>query len=888
MNAVRESNRFRNLLSVGSLTIALLALNGVAAHAGPATPLPTDLSSVSKLRAYIAKERETIKERQKAGKGHDSDAKKSGGKDADEEKDEESERLDHLESWLARAAIRAYPGDRINSAAYLKAMKQRDLLPAARIFTAAVSQSGDQRTASAAGAAPSTFASLTGTNLKWEFTGPKNTQPSNRGGLGPGAIVGRVNCAAFDPKVPTTIYIATPAGGVWKSIDAGKNWFPLGDQFPVTSSSSVVVSPKDSQVVLASLGDYDGGDFFGDVPGIMRSTDGGRNWTVVGDVMKGHSAVSMIAFDPDNPNIVVASSGGGEYRYGAGGGLYYSLDAGATWASATVQNAGAKPDFRNVKIGVKDTVTGKRPYFAASQAQGAGSFPKGIYRSDDQGKTWSFFDCPLLGTPSGFAVAPSAVDPKTVYVASENDKKVSKGVLAADGKSYVWTDISGALATDSFWGQGFYDFYLTTVPLVVGGTPGEMLYFGRLGINSSVNGGSTWTDVTNTYSGKDEVHTDQHSLTFYPGDPTRMLSGNDGGIYGMNYDSAKGTHTFVTDLNKTLGNTQLYTADWSPTNSRLMITAAQDNSNPAALNYLDTWLQTGAGDGMNALINPTRQDIMYVSSQFQGITRSTVGLRGNVRDYIVPAVYPDLKPLWDQEVHPFVGKTAMDSTYPHPLYLGTNYMWRWNEPSQSWDARVGGVEFADGTKGGYVLAMAVAPSDPKRIYVGTSDARFWMSKDKGATWTKLSDGKADSSKLPNRAITGFSINPTKPDDVLVTLSGTGVAQVFRVTAAGTSPVFTALAGSGTTGKLPDISANCIERNPVRPDTDFFVGTDLGLFYTSDGGTNWQNATAPLGLPNTEVTAIKATPRTGFLNLSTFGRGLWRLSIGKLLAQQTAN
>ncbi len=106
------------------------------------------------------------------------------------------------------------------------------------------------------------------------------------------------------------------------------------------------------------------------------------------------------------------------------------------------------------------------------------------------------------------------------------------------------------------------------------------------------------------------------------------------------------------------------------------------------------------------------------------------------------------------------------------------------------------------------------------------------------------------------------MHPKDPNDITLVLSGTGSSHIYRSVNAGiATPTFTSLAGTGA-GALPDIPANCVERMPDRPTTDFFVGTDIGVFYTSNGGVSWQNVGAPLGLPKSEVTAMKATPGTG--------------------------
>jgi hypothetical protein len=564
---------------------------------------------------------------------------------------------------------------------------------------------------------------------------------------------------------------------------------------------------------------------------------------------------------------------GGSFKFGSNGGIFYSTDAGKTWAASTFTPALPTAngiDFRDLKISVKKA-DGKRYYYATN-----GAFSDNLYRSEDMGKTWRALPLPagVQGTFLGIEVAPSAVDANVVYLADGQDQAIFKGVVNATG-GIDWTNIKGDIRNT--WEQSFYDFYARAVPHVVDGKLSDVLYVGLISANASLGATTSWVDVSKAYTDDSEFHVDQHAVAFNPLNPNEMLAGNDGGVYGMTYSSDTKSWRFRTDLNKTLGITQFYTADWHPTNPLIAVGASQDNSNPAALGNIQAWRNVGYGDGMSSAINPTNPNIMYTASQNNAIFRTTNAFASSRGEYIGPNIGGD--------VSPFVTITAIDPTAPHPLYMGTEYLWRWNENTQRWDARLGNTALADGTKGFSVQCIAVAPSDPNRIYVGTNDARVWVSTNRGATWKKISDGAA-GGPLPNRVVSALSVHPTNPNDVIVTLSGTGSAHVYRTTNANAATVtFAPLAGGGT-ATFPDIPATCVARDPDRPLTHFFVGTDIGVFYTANAGATWTNATTPLGLPNIEVTAIKAIPRTGFLNISTYGRGMWRLPLKKIAETRT--
>ncbi len=57
---------------------------------------------------------------------------------------------------------------------------------------------------------------------------------------------------------------------------------------------------------------------------------------------------------------------------------------------------------------------------------------------------------------------------------------------------------------------------------------------------------------------------------------------------------------------------------------------------------------------------------------------------------------------------------------------------------------------------------------------------------------------------------------------------------------------------------------------------FFIGTDIGVFESTDGGLSWANT--PFGIPNVVVHDVSYNPATKQLVAATFGRGLFSYSL----------
>ncbi|MBK9637283.1 MAG: hypothetical protein IPO63_05540, partial [Bacteroidetes bacterium] len=87
---------------------------------------------------------------------------------------------------------------------------------------------------------------------------------------GSSAGMGRINCMAFMPGNPSTIFIGAATGGVWKSIDNGINWIPLNtDALPSLSITEIVINPTDTNEIFIATG-----DMFAGFPGIGKSLQG--------------------------------------------------------------------------------------------------------------------------------------------------------------------------------------------------------------------------------------------------------------------------------------------------------------------------------------------------------------------------------------------------------------------------------------------------------------------------------------------------------------------------------------------------------------------------------------------------------------------------------------
>src|SRR5216110_568564 len=81
-------------------------------------------------------------------------------------------------------------------------------------------------------------------DLRWRSIGPPRS--------------GYVSAPAGVPGDPTTYYVGTPEGGVWKTTNAGTTWTPIFDEVRIASVGAVAVAPSDPKIIYVGTGNQSG------------------------------------------------------------------------------------------------------------------------------------------------------------------------------------------------------------------------------------------------------------------------------------------------------------------------------------------------------------------------------------------------------------------------------------------------------------------------------------------------------------------------------------------------------------------------------------------------------------------------------------------------------
>jgi len=631
--------------------------------------------------------------------------------------------------------------------------------------------------------------------------------------------IGRLTAIAVHPTDPNTIYVGGAQGGVWKSTDGGGSWLPLTDRECSLAMGALAIDPVDPEIVYAGTGEqhFSGDSYYG--CGLLRSTNGGTSWTRFGgSIFQTASGGARIS------RVVVDPRGAGtpgttRVFVASDRGLYRSGDGGTTLAQVL---GGIVTDL------VMDPSNPDVLY--------AGVRGTGVFKSVDGGTIWVQRSFSAQVQRINLAIAPSS--PAVLYASAEAG---SGGLLAG-----IWRTPDGAntwiplAATGASCGsQCWYDQVIAVAP-----NDPNIVYFGGVSLFKSTNGGASFSTITNG------IHVDQHALAFHPADPQTVFAGNDGGIFR----SVNGGGSW-SSLNTTLALTQFYEGiSLHPWNPSAVLGGTQDNGTLAYAG-LPLWDEVLGGDGGYTAIDFQNPGTWYAETQWDP-TRNFSGPQRSDGGFFMRLV----NGINTSDRALFIPPLEMDPIDPRTLYFGTYRIYHTIDRADTWtpispDLTVGGA------------ISAIAPAAGNRLYVGTSDGQVQTTDNGGLTWTP----RAIPSAGP-RYVQHIAVDPGDPLTAYVAVSGFSTPHVFRTANGGAT-------FQNVSGNLPDVPVNAVVLDPASRGV-VLIGTDLGVFASSDSGGSWTPLTS--GMPNVAVFDLAYNPGTGVLAAATHGRGMFTLQLNRPL------
>ncbi len=711
--------------------------------------------------------------------------------------------------------------------------------------------------------------------------------------LGPGNIGGRTRAILINPDDPNIMYAAGVAGGVWKSVNAGASWTPISDLIANIAVNCLAFDPKNADTIYAGTGE---GFFNGDAvrgAGIFKSIDAGATWSRLANTnIPEFWYVNDLIVSPNDSRRIYAATWFGVWR---------STDEGLNWTNVLpVTVSGGCLDLEARTDQQTDYL------FAA-----CGNFQQATIYRKSNAETAGSWDAVLSEPGMGrtaIAVAPSnqnivyAVSTAlsgayanglhaffrsdnggnsfTAMVRNTDANKVNTTILSNPPFANAVVCKNGA--ADNLGGQSWYDLTIAVDPV-----DANRVWVGSIDLARSDDGGTNWGFAAFAYEsfggsliyGKDDqLHPDQHFLVFHPqynGTTNQQLFvGNDGGVWRTTNArapvstgplaacNAQNNKVQWQPLNNGYGVTQFYHGTVYP-DGKTYLGGTQDNGTPRGndTDGPDKWKMIFLADGGYSAVDLFDTNTIYVSTQGAGFRKSTDG--GATFSTVTAGLAGGVS---------FITPMTQDPSDPARFYTGGTLLFRSNKMT-FWE-QLGSPSTVIGASNA-LSALAVAPTDSNYALFGQGDGSIIRTTRALALSpiNPLSASFERSSRPRAGNVSWLAFDPTDKNTAYATYSTFFGAHVWKTTNAGES--WSPIDGSGETG-IPDIPAHCIVIDPSNT-ARLYVGTDLGVFVSLDGGATWTVENTGFANVVTETLTLNVVNGVTSLYAFTHGRGAFKVT-----------
>ena len=728
--------------------------------------------------------------------------------------------------------------------------------------------------------------------LSWALAGPSN-------------VGGRTRAVALDALDEKVIVAGGVSGGMWRSENGGISWAKSSHPNVINSASCVVQDPRPGKENIWYHGTGElkgnspravGAPYRGD--GIFKSTDGARTWDLLPSTSDGLLTQFNSAFNYVWNMAINPTTNADEVYAAVYGGIIRTQDGGATWETVlgadlinppqgTDLNESGASFYTNIMITPSGVMYAHLSEYTSLDNVTTG---KGVFRSTD-GTNWTRI------SPSNFASLHQRI---VMSYAPSNESIVYFAVQANDLEIWKYNDQNSTWLNKSinfpefeeergnFDSQDNYNFMVAVHPsdeniVYLGGTN---LYRSSDGFSSSDN-----VDWIGGYDPKGNVlsyeghHPDQHALVFYPSDPDKMISANDGGLMITNNNRSEEPSWAV--LNNGYVTSQFYSISLSKQEGdAAIIGGMQDNGT-----YLKTapgenqpWSNVFGGDGSFAHTTPDNL-FWYASFQESQIYRLTLNNSNELTSFA------RVDPV-DGKNYLFINPYVLDPNNYNRMYLaGGERIWRNNNLSQipggsqeptnvNWD------RLAVNAHNSSVSALDISTLPENILYAGTSEGEVLKV-------TNANAGSGEVSSIFNTGgyVVNVSIDPSDADNVLVLNSNYNVPSIFYTSDGGDT--FTDVGGNleeFTNGEGNGPSTRWSEIVPMADGGyTYFVGTSSGLYSTTEldgNNTIWlQEGASTIG--RSVVRMMDYRSSDGKIVTATHGNGVFDSTIESTLPIETS-
>ncbi|MHB8093799.1 MAG: VPS10 domain-containing protein [Candidatus Aminicenantales bacterium] len=740
--------------------------------------------------------------------------------------------------------------------------------------------------------------------------------------IGPGNMAGRVSDVAVLDSDFRIVLAAAASGGVFKSTNAGITWTPIFDKYGSGWIGDVAFFQKNPDIIWVGTGEANNRNPSGWGDGIYKSTDGGKTFANVG--LNNTYQIARIVTHPTDPDTVYVAAIGNLWAYTGDRGIFKTTDGGKTWQKllgglpndpkvGCTELAMDPQDPNTLYLVMYHRIRNGWSIYSGGPVGG-------IYKSVDAGATWRKL---TKGLPTGdtgrIGLDIYRKNPKTIVACVEADQKLPQdmsvpgpGVYRSDDAGETWKYLFRYQTAS----RPFYHSQIRIHP-----QDDNLIYVLYRNFYISRDGGKTFGGG---FEGQGGVYGDPHAMWIDPIGGKTMYFGDDGGIH-ISHDAGKSWIKFdnmaigqyygvAVDMRKpywVYGGLQDNNTWGTPSNSR---------DEDGILN--DSSFFVSGGDGFHAQVDPSDWRTVYSTGHGGVLGRSNVETREhkgitptsettvNIKEFAKTTGYKPFtfitggnstdRTLWsdvpDRSVNGFYlppnfrfnwdVPVALSPINPGTVYYGSNHLFKSVDRGDTWMvispdlttddpvkrdawATSGGLTLDISSAECYCTIVTIGPSPitDLTVWAGTDDGNVQVTRNGGAKWTNV---RPNVTGVPaNTWVSCVEPSHFAEGRAYATFdnhrSGDFKPYVFRTEDFGKT-------WKNITSNLPDgQSVNVIREDFKNPDL-LFAGTEIAVYVSLDGGANWSRFTN--NLPTVPVYDLVLHPREADLVAGTHGRSIW--------------
>lgn len=719
-------------------------------------------------------------------------------------------------------------------------------------------------------------------NLQWRLAGPDNKSGRSTDVLG---ITG-------NSKI---IYAAFATGGLWKTEDGGDTWKSLFDKEATQSIGNIALAPSNNNILYVGTGEAN--IFRASLPGMgmYKSMDAGKTFTPIG--LENTGTIARVVVHPKNPNQVYVAASGNEWTYNNDRGVYQTIDGGKTWKKILFENE--KSGCIDLVMDPSDPNTLYASMWNRIRKRWSDPMPEDgdhIYKTTDGGKTWKIIDKGLPDTKAtgriGLAISHSNPNVLYAFVDDHNKKRDPKpGETDSYERQVQKVVIGGAIYRSNNKGETWekmgeiHDFFKP-----FSGTYGwvfsqirvdpkneNKIYALGVSMGKSEDGGKTWKQFRPSDKKSEGIHGDNHALWFDEENPDRIILGNDGGV-STTMDGGKIWNNFFDKI----PTTQFYTVTYDMREPFNVFGAIQDEGTfSGSVNNtfgkpqdssVRSWDYAPGGEGTQIQVDPKNSNIVFSSTYYGRLMKTDMSEPDSIQNHRIKifsvGAIDSLRGEW-------LAGTKMSKFDNNVIYHGLQHLYKSEDGGESWKIISPDLSYNDKSKMGvypyliYHQAITAIEEgkDPETLYAGTDDGRIWRCANAyhaADRWIEITKGLPVNKHVAKITASKFNLsrvyvvlNDRRQDNHTAYIY---VSENFGMT------------WKQVTSNLPASPVNVLIEDPDNASV-LYCGTDMGAYISKDAGKSWIviNGNMPAAV---SVNDLFIHPRDKKLVIGTYGRGVW--------------